>query len=249
LHGGPTGWQYQVYDANQIDAKTLELTLVSPDGDNNFPGEVTAKVIYSLTEDNAVEINYEGTTDKTTVLNMTNHSYFNLSGDPANSVADDILTINADGYTPVDTTFMTTGEIASVEGTTYDFRTPKVIGTDFGTELGAELEDALGGYDHNWVLNTKGDKEQVAVKVVDPTSKICLEVYTSEPGIQVYTGNFLDGSVTGKKGIVYNKQAGICLESQKYPDSPNKNWEESNAYVAPGQTYTSYCKFKFSVEE
>lgn len=249
LHGGPTGWQYQVYDANQIDAKTLELTLVSPDGDNNFPGEVTAKVIYSLTEDNAVEINYEGTTDKTTVLNMTNHSYFNLSGDPANSVADDILTINADGYTPVDTTFMTTGEIASVEGTTYDFRTPKVIGTDFGTELGAELEDALGGYDHNWVLNTKGDKEQVAVKVVDPTSKICLEVYTSEPGIQVYTGNFLDGSVTGKKGIVYKKQAGICLESQKYPDSPNKNWEESNAYVAPGQTYTSYCKFKFSVEE
>lgn len=249
LHGGPTGWQYQVYDANLIDDKTLELTIVSPDGDNNFPGEVTAKVTYTVTDDNAVEINYEGTTDKTTVLNMTNHSYFNLSGDPTNTVADDILTINADGYTPVDTTFMTTGEIAPVEGTTYDFRTAKVIGTDFGTELGAELEDALGGYDHNWVLNTKGDASQVAVKVVDPTSKICLEVYTNEPGIQVYTGNFLDGSVTGKNGIVYNKQAGICLESQKYPDSPNKQWAESNAYLNPGETYTSYCKFKFSVEE
>ena len=249
LHGGPTGWQYQVYDANLIDDKTLELTIVSPDGDNNFPGEVTAKVTYTVTDDNAVEINYEGTTDKTTVLNMTNHSYFNLSGDPTNTVANDILTINADGYTPVDTTFMTTGEIAPVEGTTYDFRTAKVIGTDFGTELGAELEDALGGYDHNWVLNTKGDASQVAVKVVDPTSKICLEVYTNEPGIQVYTGNFLDGSVTGKNGIVYNKQAGICLESQKYPDSPNKQWAESNAYLNPGETYTSYCKFKFSVEE
>ena len=249
LHGGPTGWQYQVYDANLIDDKTLELTIVSPDGDNNFPGEVTAKVTYTVTDDNAVEINYEGTTDKTTVLNMTNHSYFNLSGDPTNTVADDILTINADGYTPVDTTCMTTGEIAPVEGTTYDFRTAKVIGTDFGTELGAELEDALGGYDHNWVLNTKGDASQVAVKVVDPTSKICLEVYTNEPGIQVYTGNFLDGSVTGKNGIVYNKQAGICLESQKYPDSPNKQWAESNAYLNPGETYTSYCKFKFSVEE
>jgi aldose 1-epimerase len=249
LHGGPTGWQYQVYDANQVDDKTLELTIVSPDGDNNFPGEVKAKVVYSLTDDNAIEINYEGTTDKTTVLNMTNHSYFNLSGDPTNTVADDIMTINADGYTPVDTTFMTTGEIASVEGTTYDFRNAKVIGTDFGTEFGAELESALGGYDHNWVLNTKGDASQVAVKVVDPTSKICLEVYTNEPGIQVYTGNFLDGSVTGKKGAVYNKQSGICLESQKYPDSPNKQWAESNAYVNPGETYKSYCKFKFSVAE
>ncbi len=249
LHGGPTGWQYQVYDANQIDNKTVELTIVSPDGDNNFPGTVTAKVTYSLTDDNAIEINYEGTTDKTTVLNMTNHSYFNLSGDPANTCADDILTINADGYTPVDTTFMTTGEIKPVEGTTYDFRTAKVIGTDFGTELGAELEDALGGYDHNWVLNTKGNIEEVAVKCVDPTSGICLEVYTNEPGIQVYSGNFLDGTVTGKKGQVYGKQSGICFESQKYPDSPNKQWAESNAYLAPGETYKSYCKFKFSVED
>lgn len=248
LHGGPTGWQYQVYDANLVDGKTLELSIVSPDGDNGFPGEVRAKVTYALTENNAINICYEGTTSKTTVLNMTNHSYFNLSGDPTNTVADDILTINADGYTPVDTTFMTTGEIAPVEGTTYDFRTPKVIGTDFGTELGAELKDALGGYDHNWVLNTKGDTSQVAVKVVDPTSKICLEVYTNEPGIQVYTGNFLDGSVIGKKGIAYNKQSGICLESQKYPDSPNKQWAESNAYLTPDATYYSFCSFKFSVE-
>lgn len=249
LHGGPSGWQYQVYDANQTDSTKLELTMVSPDGDNNFPGEVTAKVVYSLTDDNAIEINYSGTTTKTTVLNMTNHSYFNLSGDPTQPITNEILTINADNYTPVDTTFMTTGEIAPVEGTTYDFRSPKVIGTDFGTELGAELESARGGYDHNWVLNTKGDASQVAVKLVDPTSGICLEVYTNEPGIQVYTGNFLDGTLTGKNGVTYNKQAAICLESQKYPDSPNKQWVESNAWLNPGETYNSYCKFKFSVEK
>lgn len=246
LHGGPSGWQYQVYDANLTDSTKLELTIISPDGDNNFPGEVTAKVTYSITEDNAIEINYEGTTTKTTVLNMTNHSYFNLSGDPNNTVAEEIVTINADGYTPVDTTFMTTGEILPVEGTVYDFRTPKVIGTDFGCD---ELKSALDGYDHNWVLNTKGNKNEVAVKVVDPRSGICLEVFTTEPGIQIYSGNFLDGTVTGKKGIKYNKQTGLCLESQKYPDSPNKQWAESNAYLNPGETYTSYCKFKFSVEK
>ncbi len=249
LHGGTTGWQYQVFDATQIDDCHLALTMISPDGDNNFPGTVTVKVTYTLTADNAIEIDYEGTTDKTTVLNMTNHAYFNLSGDPAHAITDNLLTINADHYTPADTTYMTTGEIASVAGTTYDFRTAKAIGADFNTELGAVLKDSRGGYDHNWVLNTQGDSSQVAAKVVDPTTLICLEVYTTEPGIQVYTGNFLDGTVTGKKGIVYNKQTAICLESQKYPDSPNKQWAESNAYLKPGETYKSYCKFKFSVEK
>lgn len=248
LHGGPTGWQYQVYDANQVDSSTVELTMVSPDGDNNFPGTVTAKVTYSLTEDNAIEINYEATTDKTTVINMTNHSYFNLSGDPNNTITDEILTIDADGYTPVDSTYMTTGEIATVEGTPMDFRQGKAIATDL--ESGFEqIVFANGGYDHNWVLNTKGDQTKCAVKLVDPRSGIALEVYTNEPGIQVYTGNFLDGTLTGKKGIKYNRQTAICLETQKYPDSPNKNWAESDAYLKPGQTYKSYCKFKFSVEK
>ncbi len=252
LHGGPTGWQYQVYDANQLDDKTLELTIVSPDGDNNFPGELTAKVTYTLTEDNAIEINYEASTTKQTVINMTNHSYFNLSGDPTNTVAEEVIQINADYYTPTDETYMTTGELKAVEGTEFDFREPHTLGVFFGDSV-PEIAAAGGGYDHNWCLNTKGNKDEVAVCLSDPRSGIVLEVYTDEPGIQVYTGNFLDGSATGKNGIVYGKQAAICLESQKYPDSPNKcqldGWEDSNPWLAPGETYKSYCKFKFSVEK
>lgn len=252
LHGGPTGYQYQVYDANQVDDKNLVLTMVSPDGDNNFPGELNIKVTYTLTDDNAIEINYEGTTDKTTVINMTNHSYFNLSGDPTNTVNDEILMVNADYYTPTDTTYMTTGEIKSVENTHFDFRKPATLGTYFGN-TDPEIAAAGGGYDHNWCLNTKGDTSKVAVKLSDPRSGIALEVYTNEPGIQVYTGNFLDGSLTGKNGINYKKQTAICLESQKYPDSPNKfqlpGWETSNPWLNPGETYKSYCKFKFSVEK
>ena len=252
LHGGPTGWQYQVYDANQVDDKTLELTIVSPDGDNNFPGELTAKVTYTLTDDNAIDIQYEASTSKQTVINMTNHSYFNLSGDPNNTVAEEILMVNADNYTPTDTTYMTTGEIRPVEGTVFDFREARTLGTNFGEE-DAEIAAAGGGYDHNWCLNTKGNKEEVAVRLSDPRSGIVLEVYTDEPGIQVYTGNFLDGSAIGKKGIAYKKQAAICLETQKYPDSPNKynmeGWEGSNPWLNPGETYTSFCRFKFSVEK
>ena len=252
LHGGPTGWQYQVYDANQIDDQNIELTIVSPDGDNNFPGEVTVKVTYSLTDDNAIEINYEATTDKTTVINMTNHSYFNLSGDPTNTVADEIIQINADYYTPTDETYMTTGEIRPVEGTVFDFREARTLGTNFG-EADPEIAAAGGGYDHNWCLNTKGDATKKAITLKDPRSGIVLDVYTDEPGIQVYTGNFLDGTAVGKNDVAYQKQTAICLESQKYPDSPNKctleGWEDSNCWLNPGETYTSYCKFAFSVEK
>jgi aldose 1-epimerase len=259
LHGGPSGWQYQVYEANLANDSVLELTMDSPDGDNNFPGNVKAKVTYTLTSDNAIEIAYEATTDKQTVINMTNHSYFNLSGDANNTILDETLFIDADAYTPVDSTFMTTGEIIPVENTPMDFRTPKAIGQDidsvsfdqllFARGEASKVAADKGGYDHNWVLNTKGDQSKVAVKLSDPRSGITLEVYTNEPGIQVYTGNFLDGSVTGKNGIKYNRQAAICLETQKYPDSPNKNWKESNAYLNPGETYFSYCKFKFGVEK
>jgi aldose 1-epimerase len=252
LHGGPTGYQYQVYDASKVSDQQLELTITSPDGDNNFPGQLTAKVTYTLTDDNAIEINYEATTDKETVVNMTNHSYFNLSGDPNNTVADELIMINADAYTPTDATYMTTGEIRPVEGTSFDFRELKKLGTMFG-DADKEIAAAGGGYDHNWVLNTKGNAEEVAVKLVDPRSGIALEVYTNEPGIQVYTGNFLDGTAVGKKGITYGKQAAICLESQKFPDSPNKytleGWENSNPWLKPGETYKSFCKFKFSVEK
>ena len=212
LHGGPKGWQYQVYDANQIDDTTLELTIVSPDGDENFPGNVTAKVIYKLTDDNAIDIKYSATTDKKTVINMTNHSYFNLSGNPSKAATDHILYINADTYTPVDSTFMTTGEILPVKDTPMDFTVPKVIGKDISNYDFVQLKNG-NGYDHNWVLNTKGDLTQVAARLTSPETGITLEVYTNEPGIQVYTGNFLDGTVKGKKGIVYNQRASVCLDS------------------------------------
>lgn len=248
LHGGPTGWQYQVYRAHQVDDKTIELNMFSSDGDNNFPGNIEAKVTYTLTDDNAIEIAYEATTDKKTVINMTNHSYFNLSGDPTTPITDHILYINADNYTPVDSTYMTTGEIVTVKDTPMDFTTPKAVGQEIDNFEFIQLKNG-NGYDHNWVLNTKGNTELAAVKLTSPVSGISVEVYTNEPGIQVYSGNFLDGTVTGKNGIVYAQRTGICLETQKYPDSPNKAWAESNAYLNPGETYTSFCKFKFTVEK
>ncbi|WP_373831293.1 aldose epimerase family protein [Bacteroides heparinolyticus] len=247
LHGGPKGWQYQVFDAKQIDETTLELTRFSPDGDENFPGNVTAKVLFKLTEDNAIDIKYSATTDKTTIINMTNHSYFNLSGNPAQAATDHILYINADTYTPVDNTFMTTGEIAPVKDTPMDFTTPKAVGQDIANFDFDQLKNG-NGYDHNWILNTQGDITRIAAKLTSPVSGITLEVYTNEPGIQVYTGNFLDGTVKGKKGTVYNQRASVCLETQHYPDSPNKP-EWPSVVLEPGQTYNSECIFKFSVEK
>ncbi len=242
LHGGPTGWQYQVYDAQQPNDSTVVLTMHSPDGDNNFPGNVAATVTYTLTGDNAVDIAYSATTDKKTVINMTNHSYFNLSGDPANKITDNILYINANEYTPVDSTYMTTGEIVTVTDTPMDFTTPKAVGQDIEADF-IQLKNG-NGYDHNWVLATKGDISVPAVTLESPISGIKLTVYTDEPGIQVYSGNFLDGTQTGKNGKVYQQRTGICLESQHYPDSPNKP-EWPSVILEPGQTYTSHCIFKF----
>ena len=245
LHGGPQGWQYQVYDANLIDNTTLELTRLSPDGDENFPGNVTAKVTFKLSDDNALDIKYSATTDKKTIINMTNHSYFNLSGDPSQPATDHILYVNADNYTPVDSTFMTTGEIIPVKDTPMDFITPKAIGQDITKYDFVQLKNG-NGYDHNWVLNTNGDITKPAARLTSPQSGITLEVYTNEPGIQVYTGNFLDGSIQGKKGITYNQRASVCLETQHYPDSPNKpQWP--SVILEPGQTYNRECIFKFSI--
>lgn len=245
LHGGPQGWQYQVYDANLIDNTTLELTRLSTDGDENFPGNVTAKVTFKLSDDNALDIKYSATTDKKTIINMTNHSYFNLSGDPSQPATDHILYVNADNYTPVDSTFMTTGEIIPVKDTPMDFITPKAIGQDITKYDFVQLKNG-NGYDHNWVLNTNGDITKPAARLTSPQSGITLEVYTNEPGIQVYTGNFLDGSIQGKKGITYNQRASVCLETQHYPDSPNKpQWP--SVILEPGQTYNSECIFKFSI--
>lgn len=246
LHGGPKGWQYQVYEANPIDETTLELTRISPDGDSNFPGNVTAKVLFKLTDDNAIDIKYSATTDKKTVINMTNHSYFNLSGNPSKAATDHILYVNADNYTPVDSTFMTTGEIVTVKDTPMDFTTPKTIGQDITNFDFVQLKNG-NGYDHNWVLNTNGDIAQLAAKLTSPESGITLEVYTNEPGIQFYAGNFPDGTVKGKHGIYYPLRSALCLETQHYPDSPNKaDWP--SVVVRPGEKYHSTCIYKFGAE-
>lgn len=245
LHGGPTGWQYQIYKAVEADASHVRLLLESPDGDNGFPGNVKAYVTYTLSADNAIDIDYEATTDAPTVINMTNHSYFNLSGDPSRNVLEDILYINASNYTPADSTLMTTGEIVPVAGTPLDFTTPKPIGQDIDADCEAIRNGH--GYDHNWCLDTAGDITKVASELWCPSTGIDLKVYTDEPGIQVYTGNFLDGSVAGKGGIVYNRRAAICLETQHYPDSPNKT-QWPSVVLRPGETYRSHCVYVFSVK-
>nr|WP_185140262.1 aldose epimerase family protein [Proteiniphilum sp. X52] len=246
LHGGPEGFDSKVFDAVQPNDQSVVFTYLSEDGEAGFPGNLNVKVTMTLTNDNAIDLQYEAETDKETVVNLTNHSYFNLSGDANNTVLNDLLMINADEYTPVDDTFMTTGKIEKVEGTPMDFRTPTAIGGRIDWYDFDQLKNG-DGYDHNWVLNTKGDISQVAATVYSPVTGIQLEVYTIEPGVQVYTGNFLDGTVTGKYGAVYNKRNAICLETQKYPDSPNKpDWP--SPYLKPGEKYTSRCIYKFSVQ-
>lgn len=247
LHGGPDGWQYRVYDVEEVTPSSLTLGLFSPDGDANFPGNVAAQVKYTLTDDNALRIDYEAETDAPTIVNMTNHTYFCLSGDPAAGSLDDVLQLAASHYTPVDSTFMTTGEIVPVEGTPMDFRTPRRVGEridDFGFE---QLRNGRG-YDHNWMLDTAGDTTRCAARLYSPASGIGVEVYTNEPGIQVYAGNFLDGTVRGKGGVAYPARASVCLETQHYPDTPNKpQWP--SAVLRPGERYTSHCTFRFTVGE
>ena len=246
LHGGPKGYQYQVFDARQLSSQVLELTYLSKDGEEGFPGNLTCKVTFSLTDDDAIDIRYSAETDRTTVVNMTNHSYFNLDGDPSKSNLDYLLTIDADAYTPVDSTFMTTGEIVSVEGTDMDFRTPTAVGARIDNDF-EQLKNGKG-YDHNWVLNTKGDITRPCATLESPVTGIVLDVYTNEPGIQIYAGNFLDGTLTGKKGIVYGHRASVCLETQKYPDTPNKP-EWPSALLKPGEKYDSHCIYRFSVKK
>lgn len=250
LHGGgemgSLGWQYRVYDAVQPNDSTLVLLLDSPDGDNNYPGEVVAQVTYTLKNDNSLDITYTGTTTKPTVLNMTNHSYFNLGGNPNVPVTGNMLMVNSSTYTPVDSTYMTTGEILPVEGTPFDFRTARPVGQNIKDFDNEQIKNG-NGYDHNFVLDTNGDITIPAVELYSPESGIFMTMFTTEPGVQVYSGNFLDGTVTGKNGIVYNQHAGICLESQHYPDSPNKpEWPTTR--LNPGETYNTHTIYKFDVK-
>ena len=250
LHGGPSGWQYSVYEPVEQNDTCLKMVLHSPDGDNNFPGNVTATVTYTLTADNTLDMKFEATTDKETVVNMTNHSYFNLSGDPSKPGMDMELYINADKFTPTDSTFMTTGELVDVKDTPMDFTTPRVIAKTIGDTAFEQIKFGRG-YDHNWCLNTyadgKGDDTQVAASLYSPASGIFMEVFSNEPGIQCYTGNFLTGTIKGKKGIAYPQRASVCLETQKYPDSPNKK-NFPSPYLKPGEKYYSHVAYRFSVK-
>ena len=242
LHGGPVGFHHKVWDAVQPDGSTLELHLQSPDGEAGFPGNLNVKVVYTLSNDNSLKIEYTATTDKPTVVNLTNHSYFNLSGNPANDILDETVLFNADGFTPIDSTFMTSGEIRSVEGTPFDFRRGKAVGRDIDAD-DEQLKNGMG-FDHNMVLNTGGDISVLAGRIEDSRSGISMEIYTTEPGIQFYTGNFLDGSVKGKRGIYYQKRSAICVETQHFPDSPNQP-NYPSTLLRPGETYSSTCIYKF----
>jgi aldose 1-epimerase len=242
LHGGPRGWQYSVFDVVSHSDNRLELRLVSPDGDNGFPGTVTVSVVYSLDDTGALRIDYHAATDRPTVINMTNHSYFNLSGDPSSSIHDHLLFIDADRYTPTDETAIPLAEHLPVEETPFDFRTEKPIGQDI--EAGHPQLHIGHGYDHNFVLN-RPELNHVAARLSCPRSGITMEVRTTAPGIQLYTGNFLDGTVTGKRGEVYAHRNAVCLETQKFPDSPNKpDW--MSPILRPGEKYQSTTIFRFS---
>ena len=253
LHGGgTTGWMNQVYDAEQIGDSVLKLTIVAADGENGFPGKVMAVTTYTVTSDNILDITWEAETDKPTIINQTNHNYYNLSGDFTQPGYDMVLYVNADNFTPSDTLYIPTGEIKSVEGTPMDFRTAHAIGDSIKSSFD-QIQNA-GGYDHNWCLNTykdgQGDDTQVCASLYSPKTGIFMEMFTNEPGVQVYSGNFQgvgnELNIQHKHGP-YPQHVSVCLESQKYPDSPNKaNWVQP--VLKPGEKYFSHAAYKFSVK-
>jgi len=244
LHGGPKGFDQYVWQSKEVPGG-VEFTFVSPDGDMGFPGALTATVRYTL-KGTTLHIEYTATTDKATVVNLTNHAYFNLHGDDAGNILDQKIEINADRYTPVNATLIPTGELAPVAGTPLDFRKAEVIGARIDADF-AQLKIA-GGYDHNWVLNGKPGTLHLAAKVTDPASGRTLTVETTEPGVQFYSGNFLDGSFTGRHGVKYEKRTGFCLETQHFPDSPNHP-DFPSTELKPGETMHSTTTFTFGVEK
>jgi aldose 1-epimerase len=243
LHGGVKGFDKRVWSA-KIDRDTLVLTYLSKDGEEGYPGNLTATVKYTV-RGKDLEIEYWATTDKNTVVNLTNHSYFNLAGEGAGDVLSHEIRIIASRFLPVDKGLIPTGEIRSVEGTPFDFRSPRRIGDRI--EQDSEQLKFGGGYDHNWVLDSGGGKPALAARVKDPASGRVMEVLTTEPGIQFYTGNNLNGAVKGKGGKAYPRRGALCLETQHYPDSPNQKLFPSTE-LKPGQKFTSRTVFRFSVE-
>jgi len=245
LHGGNVGFDKVIWNVEKIGDSSLKLTYQSKDGEEGYPGNLNVQVIYTLGSDNSLKIDYTATTDKATPVNLTNHSYFNLSAGKDSTILDHVLQLNADKYTPVNDQLIPTGQIADVKGTSLDFTSAKAIGKDIG--------NVKGGFDHNWILNKNGGapdnyREQPAATVFDPGSGRVMEVFTTQPGIQFYSGNFLNGVLQlTKGGQVYIPHAALCLETQHYPDSPNQPSFPSTI-LKPGETYRQTTVYKFSVK-
>lgn len=247
LHGGLKGFDKVVWTGREVPGgdPSLELTYLSKDGEEGYPGNLTQKVTYTLTAANELKIDYAATTDKDTVVNVTNHSYFNLAGQGKGDILGHVMQLNASKITPVDAGLIPTGELKSVEGTPFDFRQPTAI----GARIGADDEQIKrgGGYDHNFVIDGEAGTLRLAARVTEPASGRVMEVSTTEPGVQFYTGNFLDGTVKGKGGNAYAKRTGFCLETQHFPDSPNHPAFPTTT-VKAGAEYKSTTVFKFSVQ-
>jgi len=249
LHGGVVGFDKVLWAGTPMETdSTVSVTFsyTSPDGEEGYPGTLMVDVTYTLTDGNELIVDYKATTDRATPVNLTQHSYFNLAGEGKGDILGHVLMIAADSMTPVAAGLIPTGEITPVEGTPFDFRTPTPIGTRID-DPDPQLQ--LGpGYDHNWVIARSGEGLQLAARVVEPTSGRTLEVRTTEPGIQFYAGNFLDGSIVGKSGQAYQRRSGFCLETQHYPDSPNKA-NFPTTVLQPGENYQSRTVFTFGVEK
>ena len=244
LHGGPTGYYCRVWDA-AFSSNTLTLTYTSADMEEGYPGELKSTVKYSLTEQNELNIDYTATTNKATVLNLTNHAYFNLAGEGNGDILGQEMEIFADQTTPVDSTLIPTGELAPVAGTPFDFNKAVAIGKRINDD-NVQLKYGKG-YDHNWVLRKKAGELSLAARVTDPTSGRVMEVLTTQPGIQFYSGNFLNGSLKGATGKAYELRSAFCLETQHFPDSPNKAAFPTSV-LKPGETYHEVTIYKFSVK-
>ena len=243
-HGGEPGFASRIWQAEQVNGQTLRLKYLSPDGENGFPGNLRMILTYSVTDNNELDIRYEAETDKPTVLNPSHHSFFNISGDMNSTVEDQVLYVDADVFTPYDSIRCVTGELRPVDNTPMDFRKPTVIGLRIDED--DEQLKLTGGYDHTWMLNAKGDDTRLAARVTDAKSGRTLEVYTSEPGLQVYTANGLKGKQVGKKGIAYPRRAAICLETMHPQDAPNIPHFPSTA-LYPGQLFKSHTAYRFGV--